>query len=412
MNSSVSTARVQGKSSTFFISYNHLDKGWAEWIAWVIEERGHKARIQAWDFLPGNSFVQEMQESLNDFKAVICVLTNNFLNSKFTAAEWQTAFAKDPIGEKRLLIPIRVEDCKPDSLLSTRIYIDLVGKTRVEARDLIVSGIFSKRNKPVNEPNFPGETNKEPCFPGVKIEISYILVLDGIFSQYDKAKIEAVLAHLQNLLEDSNLTISSVQRGSAIITIRGNEDSFKVLEEIYKNNPDLSYILNEKILGLWAINNNKKGDLVSNRLEEYRPFITSYFKEYVSPKNLKDLFQDFIVEVLSLNEGKYAVLSNPFKAIQIADRLLFGHLTREDEDALIRQEYAKHNPDSIDRNEVLRLSMRLFKQLNSNEQEFIENYWNARFEGNDLVDDIEDYASALSAEKSLRNKLKNRLSEE
>ena len=37
----------------FFVSYNHRDRVWAEWIAWTLEEKGHTAVIQAWDFRPG-----------------------------------------------------------------------------------------------------------------------------------------------------------------------------------------------------------------------------------------------------------------------------------------------------------------------------------------------------------------------
>jgi hypothetical protein len=34
----------------FFISYNSADKGWAEWIAWQLEEAGYTTILQAWDF--------------------------------------------------------------------------------------------------------------------------------------------------------------------------------------------------------------------------------------------------------------------------------------------------------------------------------------------------------------------------
>ncbi len=48
----------------FFISYTRIDRGWAEWIAWQLEEAGYTAVIQAWDFRPGSNFVQEMQGRL------------------------------------------------------------------------------------------------------------------------------------------------------------------------------------------------------------------------------------------------------------------------------------------------------------------------------------------------------------
>ena len=37
--------------------------------------------------------------------------------SRFTSAEWAAAFARDPTGEKALLVPVRVAACDPPGLL-------------------------------------------------------------------------------------------------------------------------------------------------------------------------------------------------------------------------------------------------------------------------------------------------------
>ncbi|NIM11037.1 MAG: TIR domain-containing protein [Candidatus Aminicenantes bacterium] len=112
----------------FFISYNRNDEKAAEWIAWQLEEAGYTTFIQAWDFRPGNNFVAEMDKAVKKCERTIAVLSENYLQSGFTKAEWTAAFAKDPTGEKRLLIPIRVKDCDVEGLLGQIIYIDLVVK--------------------------------------------------------------------------------------------------------------------------------------------------------------------------------------------------------------------------------------------------------------------------------------------
>ena len=38
-----------------FVSYTGVDRRWAEWIAWVLEEAGHTVALQAWDFRPGSN---------------------------------------------------------------------------------------------------------------------------------------------------------------------------------------------------------------------------------------------------------------------------------------------------------------------------------------------------------------------
>ena len=59
----------------FFISYNSTDEDWAEWIAWVIEEAGHKAIIQAWDFRPGGNFVFDMQRAASNTDKTLLILS-------------------------------------------------------------------------------------------------------------------------------------------------------------------------------------------------------------------------------------------------------------------------------------------------------------------------------------------------
>lgn len=68
----------------FFVSYNQADLGQAEWIAWILEEKGHKVVIQAWDFRPGGNFVLDMDRTLAETEKIIIVLSEDYLRSEFT----------------------------------------------------------------------------------------------------------------------------------------------------------------------------------------------------------------------------------------------------------------------------------------------------------------------------------------
>ena len=85
----------------FFISYTKADQGWAEWIAWKLEEASYSTVIQAWDFKPGANFVLEMQNAATIANRTIAVLSQKYLESSFTASEWAAAFAQDPQGKKQ-----------------------------------------------------------------------------------------------------------------------------------------------------------------------------------------------------------------------------------------------------------------------------------------------------------------------
>jgi uncharacterized protein YgbK (DUF1537 family) len=83
----------------FFVSYTHADQGWAEWIAWHLEEAGYHTMIQAWDFLAGGNFVLDMDAAARQATRTIAVLSPDYFDSKFTPSEWAAAFRHDPTGE-------------------------------------------------------------------------------------------------------------------------------------------------------------------------------------------------------------------------------------------------------------------------------------------------------------------------
>jgi TIR domain len=144
-----------GETRDFFVSYTKADQPWAEWIAWKLEEAGYSTLIQAWDFRPGGNFVLEMQKAASGTENTIVVLSPAYLQSEFTQPEWAAAFAQDPQGETRKLIPVRIAKCKPTGLLKSIIYVDLVGLPEEDARTALL-GAFNTRNKPTSVPAFPG----------------------------------------------------------------------------------------------------------------------------------------------------------------------------------------------------------------------------------------------------------------
>lgn len=145
----------------FFISYNHNDQEYAKWIAWILEEAGYKVFIQAWDFQPGNNIILQMQKGATNARHTLALLSSNYTQAYFTQPEWAAAFASDPTGESRSLIPVLIEDFKLEGLLPQISYINLLEKDEDEARDAILSGVQLKRAKPVTAPSFPGVIKKK-----------------------------------------------------------------------------------------------------------------------------------------------------------------------------------------------------------------------------------------------------------
>lgn len=118
----------------FFISYTHLDRKWAEWIAKVLESDKHTTILQSWDFGPGSNFVVEMQEALLRCRRVLLVYSPAYFKSLYAQAEWTSALVGDPSGEKRTLLPVRVAPCEPAGLLRGIVYCDLVDLVEADAK--------------------------------------------------------------------------------------------------------------------------------------------------------------------------------------------------------------------------------------------------------------------------------------
>ncbi len=154
----------------FFISYNGADQRWAEWIAWQLEEAAYSVILQAWDFLPGSNFVVQMDRALTLAPRMIAVLSPQYLSALYTQPEWAAAFRRDPKGEQSLLIPVRVQPCEVTGLLGPIVYVDLVGRDEVTARQRLLAAIRHERAKPAQAPAFPQtiqhSISKQLNFPG------------------------------------------------------------------------------------------------------------------------------------------------------------------------------------------------------------------------------------------------------
>ncbi|MGA2741807.1 MAG: toll/interleukin-1 receptor domain-containing protein [Bryobacteraceae bacterium] len=136
----------------FFISYNKADLGWAEWIATQLDDAGYSTIYQHRDFRPGSNFVVEMHRAAADAERTLAVLSPDYLAALYTHPEWAAAFAKDPTGEKGILVPVRARECELEGLLAQIVYIDFVGRDKAAAKEVLLAGIKRECAKPDGEP--------------------------------------------------------------------------------------------------------------------------------------------------------------------------------------------------------------------------------------------------------------------
>lgn len=154
----------------FFVSYTQADHEWAAWVSWLLDEAGFTTFVQAWDIPPGSNFVLEMHQAATTCERTVAILSPDYFASLFTAPEWTAAFAQDPTGSGRKLVPVRVRPCQPPGLLKSLVYIDLVGLEAEAAKKKLLSSIEDARLKPPVAPAFPAELISVPP-PGASSDL-------------------------------------------------------------------------------------------------------------------------------------------------------------------------------------------------------------------------------------------------
>jgi hypothetical protein len=232
----------------YFVSYTAADRAWAEWIAWTLEDAGATVTLQAWDFGPGSNFIVEMQRAAADARRTIAVLSPEYLESQFAAPEWAAAFAQDPEGFGRKLVPVRVRDCALDGMLKAIVHIDLVGSDETTARQRLCDGLMAQRAKPARAPAFPGsaaaqkpDDHPKP-FPGggavsaagSSRSVPYVPKIRGAISDLDRTRfVKRGFQVIQEHFNDGLSAMAATNKAVDVDLTRRSETEF--VAEVYVN---------------------------------------------------------------------------------------------------------------------------------------------------------------------------------
>jgi hypothetical protein len=243
-----------GQAADFFVSYTSVDRAWAEWIAWQLEADGYKVVVQAWDFTPGHDWAHEMHQATATAERVVAVLSAAYLRSGHGEAEWRAFYAKDPSGERRLLLPVRVSNVEPRGLLTTRSYVDLVGRDASSARAALLAAARGARGKPTAAPEFPGDrppavsATETPRFPG---ELPPVWNVPFHPNPFFTGR-DLLLAELQTRLQAPDLAARRV----VLSGLGGVGKTSVAVEHVYRRQADYDLV--------WCVNGEQPTSLLAD----------------------------------------------------------------------------------------------------------------------------------------------------
>jgi hypothetical protein len=84
------------QAADLFVSYAGANRAWAEWVAWQLEQAGYQVIIKAWDFEPGDNFVDRMRDALDRADQTLALISAAYLASPYCTDEWNGASCTTP----------------------------------------------------------------------------------------------------------------------------------------------------------------------------------------------------------------------------------------------------------------------------------------------------------------------------
>ncbi|OAA25738.1 TIR domain-containing protein [Frankia sp. EI5c] len=144
----------------FHVSYADADEDWAAWVAFILDSAGYQVHLRARETVAGARPIHLLEQAIQRSVRTIAVLSPSYVDSAAVQVQWQAAWESDPQGIRRLLLPVRVREVRPPTLLRGINYIDLVGLDVAAAErkllDEVEAALVGRRHRPTTPPPYPG----------------------------------------------------------------------------------------------------------------------------------------------------------------------------------------------------------------------------------------------------------------
>jgi hypothetical protein len=113
---------VTGNNKRVFISHSSKDKQFARFLSVDLANAGHHPWLDEWDIRVGESIPTKIADGLENCDALIIILSEHSVSSKWVESEWQAKYW-DEITQGRIqVLPVLLKPCNVPTLLKTKKY--------------------------------------------------------------------------------------------------------------------------------------------------------------------------------------------------------------------------------------------------------------------------------------------------
>ncbi|MEU0557419.1 FxSxx-COOH system tetratricopeptide repeat protein [Dactylosporangium sp. NPDC006015] len=146
-----------------FVSYAGPDRAWAEWMVWHLRAGGYTVELDVWDWAAGDNVVLRMSDALDRADRVLALWSPTYFErDRFTTDEWTSVMGQRPDGTgQRRLVPIRVAEVIPPSVLAPLVYRDVFGLNEEQSKTVLLDAVRGPRDAS-GRPEFPGTGKRKP----------------------------------------------------------------------------------------------------------------------------------------------------------------------------------------------------------------------------------------------------------
>ncbi|MFF3322365.1 FxSxx-COOH system tetratricopeptide repeat protein [Streptomyces sp. NPDC002889] len=151
--------------SDVYISYVPQDRTWAEWIRATLEAAEFRVHLAPDGIDDGARLKTETERGVESTSHTLVVLSAAYLRSSRHRTTWEAVFSADRLGNRRNLVPVRVEDVPLSQPFTER----LVDLSRCATEPLATEAllrVFGVGPEPRSRSHFTGADRLAPRYPG------------------------------------------------------------------------------------------------------------------------------------------------------------------------------------------------------------------------------------------------------